>query len=207
MECNEHQLALERAHRLLRGHTSGTLLLDGLPYSMLYMVDPRTGSLVLSIENEMANAQDAVLVVPEDTFDAPMRVSIELDPTIQEEACDRFLAYHLHEPGNLWAHARLNFAKLEAGEVLSGEELEIPNPLVDDLPGLCKKLNSDRSALAMVCRLLSKADIPEPTAVGIDPIGFDVRGSFGVVRVEFPSPVGDAKQAEDVLGALLGGVL
>ena len=135
MECNEHQLALDRAHRLLRGHTSGTLLLDGLPYSMLYLVDPRTGSLVMSIENEMVNAQDAVLVVPEDTFDAPLRVSIELDPTIQEEACDRFLAYHLHEPGSTWARGRINFAKLESGEVLSGDELETPNPLVDDLPG------------------------------------------------------------------------
>ncbi len=207
MDLNEHQLAVQRAHRLLRQHTSGTLLLDGLPYSMLYMIDPRTGSLVMSIEEEMTNTDDAVLVIPEDTFDAPMRISIELDTRIEEEACDRFLAYHLHEPASRWAHGRINFAKLESGDVVDQDELEKPNPLINEHSGLCKKLNLDRKALSLVCKLLSKADLPEPTAVGIDPIGFDVRGQFGVVRVEFPSPVEDARQAEDVLAALFGSVL
>ncbi len=206
MSFSDHQLAVERAARLLRGHTSGTLLLDGLPYSMLYMIDPRTGSLVMSIEEEMINARDAVLVVPEDTFDAPMRLSIDFDPSIQEEACDRFLAYHLHEPSSMWVHGRINFAKLESGAVVSQDEIEQTNPLINELSGLCKKLKNDRKALKLVCKLLTKADLDEPTAVGIDPIGFDVRGSYGVLRVEFPSPVDDAKQAEDVLAALLGGV-
>ena len=202
----EHQYAIERASRLIRGHAAGTLLVDSRPHKTLYMIDPHTGSLVLTIEDEMLDGEDIVLVLPEDTFDAPIRVSLDLTTTIGEEACDRFLAYHLHQPRSVWVHGQINFAKLESGEVISKEELEIPNGLMNEHSGLCRKLNIDRKALREVCKLLAKADIEEPTAVGIDLIGFDVRGPFGVVRVEFPSPVMNATQAEDVLAALFGGV-
>ncbi|MBL4698729.1 MAG: hypothetical protein JKX70_07835 [Phycisphaerales bacterium] len=203
----EHQYAIDRATRLIRGHTQGTLLVDARPYDVLYMVDPHTGSIVLTIEDTMLENEDVVLVIPEDRFDAPMRMSLDLTTTIEEEACDRFMAYHLCQPSPIWVHGQINFAKLESGDVVSQEEIQCPNALINELSGLCKKLNCDRKALAMVCKLLAKTDIVEPTAVGIDPIGFDVRGQFGVVRVEFPSPVENARQAEDVLAALFGSVL
>ena len=207
MNDEDQQLAVARADRLLRGHTQGTLLLDARPYDVLYMTDPRTGALVLSIEETMLESEDVVLVIPEDRYDAPMRMGLDLTTAIEEEACDRFMAYHLCQPSPIWAHGQINFAKLESGDVVSQEEIQCPNALIGELAGLCKKLNSDRKALAMVCKLLAKTDIVEPTAVGIDPIGFDVRGQFGVVRVEFPSPVENARQAEDVLAALFGSVL
>lgn len=206
MNNDDHQLAIDRAFRLLRGHTTGTLLADSTPYDALYIVDPFTGSLVLTVEESMLDADDVVLVLPEDRFDAPIRVSLDLSTSIDEEPCDRFLAYHLHQPSSIWARGAINFAKLESGEVVSDEELQIPNELIKVLPSLCKKLNIDRRALADICTLLTKASIEEPTAVGVDPIGFDVRGLFGVLRVEFPSPVRGASEAEDVLAALLGGV-
>ena len=202
----EQQDAINRATRLLRGHTTGTLVADTLPHEIRYIVDPTTGSLVLTAEESMLDAQDVVLVLPEDRFDAPIRVSLDLSTNIDEEPCDRFLAYHLHQPSSIWARGAINFAKLESGEVISDEQLQTPNGLADELPSLCKKLNNDRKALASICSLLTKATIEEPTAVGVDPIGFDVRGRYGVLRVEFPSPVKDAGEAEDVLAALLGGV-
>ena len=203
----DHQDAIQRATRLLKGHTQGTLLADSAPYdSVRYIVDPRTGSLVLTVEEATLDSEDVVLVIPEDRFDAPMRVSLDLSTAIDEEPCDRFLAYHLHQPCSIWARGKINFAKLESGEVVGTDELETPNPLIDALAGLCKKLNSDRKALGEVCKLLTKAKVDEPLAVGIDPIGMDVRTKFGVLRVEFPSPVEDATQAEDVIAALYGGV-
>ena len=207
MNNDDHLHATDRATRLLKGHTQATLLADSTPYdSVCYIVEPRTGSLVLSVEEAILDADDVVLVIPEDRFDAPMRVSLDLSTNIEEEACDRFLAYHLHQPSSIWALGRINFAKLESGEVVGTDELEIPNPLIDALAGLCKKLNTDRKALGEVCKLLTKAKVDEPLAVGIDPIGMDVRTKFGVLRVEFPSPVEDATQAEDVIAALYGGV-
>ena len=202
----DQQHAIDRAIRLLRGHTTGTLLADSTPYDVRYIVDPVTGSLVLTADEAMFDADDVVLVLPEDRFDAPIRVSLDLSTNIDEEPCDRFLAYHLHQPSSIWTRGLINFAKLESGEVVSDEQLQIPNGIVKQLPSLCKKLNSDRKALAEICNLLTRASIEEPTAVGVDPIGFDVRGRFGVLRVEFPSPVKDADEAEDVLAALLGGV-
>ena len=205
MDTDQSQ-AIERAKRLLYGHTTGTLMIDSTPNDIEYIVDPRTGSLVLTAQEDMLNGDDVVLVVPEDRFDSPLRLSLELSTEIDEEPCDRFIAYHLHQPRPIWICGRIHFAKLDSGSVVSDDELEVPNPLVDALPGLCKKLNADRKALHDVCLLLTRADIKEPVAVGVDPIGFDVRSRFGVVRVEFPGVVENAMQAEDVIAALLGGV-
>jgi hypothetical protein len=207
MDKNDQQLAVERATRLLLGHTAGTMLVDSVPYDMLYIVDPRTGSLVLTIEDDMLSADDVVLVIPKDTFDAPIRVSLELDTEINEETCDRFLAYHLDQPMARWSRGHINFAKIESGDVINQDQLEVPNRLIGELPMLCRRLNSDPKALREVCKLLTRAQVDEPIAVGIDPLGFDVRGQFGVLRVEFPSPVEHASQAEDVIAALYGGVL
>lgn len=203
---DDQRLAVERAHRILRAHTTGTLLIDSLPYDMTYIIDPHTGSLVLTLEEDMLEGDDIVLVVPEDRFDAPMRLSIDLSTYINEEPCDRFIAYHLNQPSPIWARGQINFAKLECGAVVGNDELGVPNPLIQSLSSLCKKLNNDRKALHDVCLLLTKADIEDPIAVGVDPIGFDVRSRFGIVRVEFPGSVENATQAEDVIAALIGGV-
>lgn len=192
---------------LLRGHSTGTLLVDGTPTEALYLVDPRAGSLILSIEPDMLNGDDIVLVIPEDRFDAPLRASLMLQEETEGEATDRFMAYHTRQPLPGWARGRLSFVKLETGAVVAQEELEIPNPLIDALPGLCKKLNSDRKALREVCKLLARVDIEEPLAVGIDDLGFDVRARFGVVRVTLPSRMRTGQEAEDVVAALLRGVL
>lgn len=205
---SDHQHAVVRASRLLRGHTSGTLLVDSTPYEeMLYIIDPRSGSLVLSVDHELLDGTDTVLVIPQDTFEAPLRVSLELLQQIDEEPCDRFMAYHTRQPGAVYVHGKINFAKIDSGEVISQGELETPNPLINELSGLCKKLNSDRKALREVCKLLTRIDIEDPIAVGVDHLGFDVRARFGVVRVELPSRVETGTQAEDVIAALIGGVL
>lgn len=204
----DHHNAIVRALRLLRGHTRSTLLVDSTPYEeMLYIIDPRSGSLILSVDHELLEGTDIVLVIPQDTFDAPMRVSLELSTQIDEEPCDRFMAYHTRQPGAVYVRGKINFAKIDSGEVISQSELETPNPLINELSGLCKKLNNDRKALREVCKLLTRIEIDEPVAVGVDDLGFDVRARFGVVRVELPSRVDTGTQAEDVIAALIGGVL
>jgi hypothetical protein len=203
-ETSQHEI--ERAGTLLRGHTAGTLIVDAVPFDIKYIIDPRLGSLVLAVTIDMLASDDVVLVIPEDRFDAPIRAGLELASEIEEEACDRFVAYHLDRPYPVWARGRINFVKLDSGAVIDQSEIERPNPLVDALPGLCKRLNADRQSLGDVCTLLTHASIDDPVAVGVDPFGFDVRCRFGVLRVEFPSPVHDARQAEEVIAALYGGV-
>jgi hypothetical protein len=211
MDNDDRQSAIDHALRLLRGHCVGTLLIDGRPYVTKIMIDPRTGSFVFSALHEMLEAEDIVLILPEDRFDAPIHAGLEILTEVEEEACDRFLAYHLDQPNPIWTRGRINFVKIRdgigKGNVLDQEEIEIPNTLVRELPSLCKKLNSDPKALKLICKLLAKVDVDEPVAVGVDPIGFDVRTRFGIVRVEFPSKVQSAEQAEHVIAALVGGVL
>ncbi|MEX0876287.1 MAG: hypothetical protein WD114_02410 [Phycisphaerales bacterium] len=206
IDGTEHHDPLTHALGLLRGHTTGTLLVDGTPTPVLYIVDPRAGSLVLGVEHEMFEGDDIVMVVPEDSFDAPLRVSLMLDEEPEGEATDRFMAYHMRQPLPVWARGSISFVKVDSGSVVSQEQIEAPNLLIDALPGLCRRLNSDRDALREVCKLLAKVDIEDPIAVGIDDLGFDVRARFGVVRVEMPSPIGSAQEAEDVIAALFGGV-
>lgn len=205
-ETNEQHDPVTHALELLRGHTTGTLLVDSTPTDVLYIVDPRTGALILSAEAGMLGGDDIVLVIPEDRFDAPMRASLMLEEEPEGEATDRFMAYHTRQPLPMWARGSISFVKVDSGAVVSQEQIETPNPLIDALAGLCRKLNSDPVALREVCRLLTGADIEEPVAVGIDDLGIDVRARFGVVRVALPSPVASGEEAEEVIAALYGGV-
>jgi len=200
---NQH---ITDAIKLLCSCTSATLLVDSVPYDIRYIVDPRTGSLVLCASREMLQGDDVVCVIPEDRFDAPMRMSIELSEDISEEASDRFLAYHLHQDRPLSISGRINFAKLSSGAVIDQADIEHPNPLVDGIPALCRSLNRDRSMLASVCRLMTNATVEDPLAVGVDEYGFDARTPFGVLRVEFPAPVADTDECAHVIAALLDGV-
>jgi len=147
-----------------------------------------------------------VLVVPEDRFDAPIRVTLSLHEEPESDASDRFLAYHQRQEHPRWARGRIAFTKLDSGGVADGEALMRPNPLLDAIPRLCKRLNNDQGALRELCRLLDKVEIEHPVAVGVDEEGCDVRAEFGVVRVQWPAPVADADACEEVIATLFGGV-
>lgn len=204
-EHDTHQ-TLTRARTLLRSHTTGTLLCDGTPYETRYIIDPVDGALMMCSESEMFEAQDCVLVIPEDRFNAPIRVTLSLQEEPESGSSDRYLAYHRKQDRPRWARGRIAFAKIDSGGVADGEALMIPNPLNASISSLCKRLNSDPRALREVCLLLSKAKIEQPVAVGVDEEGCDVRAEFGVVRVQWPAPVPDANACEEVIASLLGGV-
>lgn len=198
---------LRRARSLLRSHTTGTLLCDGTPTPVRYIVDPSSGGLVLCVEQDMLGADDCVLAVPEDSFSCPMRVNISVEEMAESISSDRYIAYHLRQDRPVWARGTISFAKIDSGGVADGEALMTPNPLLDAIPQLCKRLNADRKALREVCRLLTKADIENPIAVGVDEEGSDIRAEFGVVRMSWPGPVEDADECERVIASLIGGAL
>ncbi|HCT46489.1 MAG: hypothetical protein CMJ35_03880 [Phycisphaerae bacterium] len=204
-EHDPHQ-TLVRARTLLRSHTTGTLLCDGTPYEALYIIDPSDGALVVSAESEMFEADDCVLVIPEDRFNAPIRVTLSLKEEPESGSTDRYLAYHQRQQRPRWARGKIAFAKVDSGGVADGDALMVPNPLNASISSLCKRLNNDPKALREVCLLLSKVKIEQPVAVGVDEEGCDVRAEFGVVRVQWPAPVPDANACEEVIASLLGGV-
>lgn len=198
---------LVRARSLIRSHTGGTLLCDGTPTPASYIIDPSSGELVLCVEHEMLGADDCVLAIPEDSFTCPIRVTLAIEEMPESIASDRYLAYHLRQDRPLWARGRIAFAKIDSGGVADGEALMTPNPLNDAIPHLCKRLNADQFALREVCKLMTGARIDEPVAVGVDDEGSDIRADFGVVRMNWPSPVMDADECELVIASLIGGAV
>ena len=54
---------------------------------------------------------------------------------------------------------------------------------------------------------MTGARIESPVAVGVDEEGCDIRAGFGVVRMNWPAPVRDARQCELVIASLIGGVV
>jgi len=205
-EHQSHSDPAARAIGLLRSSTTGTLICDSLPTPVEYLLDPAGRGLILCAQHAMLDAEDCVLAVPEDRFDCPMRVSLNLSEEPEGIITDRYFAYHLSQNRPLWARGSIGFAKLDSGEVVDGSLLMEPNPLSANIPRLCRLLNSDPHALGEVCLLLTHARISSPVAVGVDDLGCDVRGEFGVLRVPWPSPVHDADTCEQVIAALIGGV-
>ena len=197
---------VDQARTLLRAHTTATLLCDGTPTPVAYIIDPESGALVLCAEHSMFDADDCVLAVPEDRFDCPMRVNLSLTEMPESISTDRYLAYHARQDRPIWTRGEISFAKVHSGGVADGEELMTPNPLVAAIPQLCKRLNADDKALREICRLLAGVGIDRPVAVGVDEQGCDVRAEFGVVRVNWPGPVDDAEMCERVIASLIGGV-
>jgi hypothetical protein len=199
----ESRLAAE-ALRTLRAHRAGTLLCDGQPEPVRFILDGRDGSLVLPIAPPLLDAGELLLCLPDDSFDTTMRALVlPTGAEPDEEARDRYLAYHGRASEAAWVRARPEFVKLSGGRVVDGERVVVPNALRGEEPALCRTLNADRDALRRVVGLLAKVEPDEPLAVGVDPDGFDVRARFGIVRVEFPAPVPNGAEAERVIRTLL----
>jgi hypothetical protein len=198
---------LKRARSLLRAHTTGTLLCDGTPTPVSYIIDPSSGELVLCLEHDMLMAEDCVLAIPEDSFSCPIRVNLSMREMPESIVSDRYMAYHMRQERPVWARGSISFAKIDSGGVADGEALMAPNPLLGAIPHLCKRLNADRQALSELCKLLTRATIENPIAVGVDEEGSDLRAEFGVVRMNWPGPVEDADECERVIASLIGGAL
>ncbi|MBO6514683.1 MAG: hypothetical protein JJ974_12030 [Phycisphaerales bacterium] len=194
---------LNRAMHLMRSAWSCTLLYDEAAFESQCMIDPRSGEFLVGIVSDAQDARDIVLACPRDSFDARLRISVELSEQVSEEQCDRFTAYHLPATTPLLARATYEYAKLDSGEVVTPDQCPLVNPLVDQLGPLCRALNADRERLARVCLNLSGVEHESPLAVGVDPDGIDIRARFGLVRMVLPEPITDHEHALDTIRRLL----
>lgn len=193
------------AARVVRRHTRGVALADGVPFDCRFVVDGTSGELVLGAEQGVLDAGELVLCLPDESFDADATLLVHHRPADEDRWTDRHLAYHPDARPPRWARAAVDSVKLRSGAVVAGDRLGLPNPLIGAEPSLCKRLNADRAALRTLCRLLAGVEPEDPVAVGVDRLGIDVRARFGVVRVELPAPCDDADEAARVVDALIGG--
>lgn len=196
------QVAAEEAHGFLRGHTSGDLRFDEQCRPLKYIVGP-DGSLVAPLVYAMLSCDNAVLCVPCDTEDA-MEIQVTPAPLDAEGPdgglTDRWRIYHGDPLDTHWARLGIDAARFKRW-VIDGTELVRANPLAADEPRLCREINQEHAAtLRRFCTQAAGIDVIAPTLVGIDPLGFDVRRRFDVVRVPAPSPM---TTPDEVLSTLL----
>ncbi|MCA9304141.1 MAG: hypothetical protein KC996_08470 [Phycisphaerales bacterium] len=200
---HNHPDAPRRARALLRAHTLGVLLADETPTPIRYCVLPDSGALIIDCDRDILDASEHVLMIPEESFAPPLSLMLSLEETGNEALHDRHRAYHDGSPLTHYAVATILGGKLDNSEVVDGDEIQQPNPLGPAISRLGRLLNADRVVLAAICDSLTGAQPEEPTAVGIDPHGFDVRARFGVIRVRFGEPCGDEEAARIVIERLI----
>lgn len=191
------------AARILRRHTRCVALADGSPHPCRFVVDGLSGELVLPSEPALADADELVLCLPDETFDADATVLIHHRPADEDRWTDRHMAYHPDAQATRWLRGTVDALKLRSGEVVPAEHLGLLNPLAAAEPELCKRLNADHATLRTLCRLLTGVEPEQPVCVGVDRLGIDVRARFGVIRLDLPAPCEDPEEARRVIGALI----
>lgn len=199
--------AVDTARRHARRFRKGVLRADDEIIPCAFVIDGEDGRLVMPTDDEIWDAVDLVLYVPDDGF-AEMALLIDAERFDEPfaESKDRHLAYHGRAEGLHWVRARVESAKW-GGEIFPGDRLLGPNPLRAVEPGLCRRLNEDKAALAEVSELLTRVRPETPLCVGVDHLGMDVRTRVGVIRVEWPREIESEDSAPGVVEALLTGSL
>jgi hypothetical protein len=149
--------------------------------------------------------EDATLHVPDEGenglgLQLEVRVLEEGEGTIPPEYArlmDRWEAYHGRR-----GTARFMVGVAQAARwlnmVVDGDELTVVNTLRNEAV-LLRQLNADREVLRRGIGRQTKLRVFEPTAVGVDQRGVDVRTRTGVVRVAAP----DNRQLNDAEAAAL----
>lgn len=193
----------------LRGHLSGVIRFDGEFIDLKVVIAP-DGRLVAPVMVAMLTSVDCALFLPrepKDEFDDAIQIQIELEKF--DEAgpdgglADRWKIYHGEPPDVNWATFAIDAARLK-DVFVSGDAFEIPNGLHGYEAAICREINAgDLEALRRLASACCDHELDEARLVGIDELGFDVRGRFDVVRVTAPELMLDGDAARATLAALL----
>lgn len=211
--------------RTLRRYTEGTLGYGDRRTPIRTVIDRATGRLVFPVEASALDAGHLVLFLPGESR-CVLQVLLlvnRLNNSEMHEAPDRWRAYHgffgtATKPGEatnasappgssggvpgVWAIANIEAGKTET-LVFNPEELMIPNALLTCEARLVRELNARRDALRDACARHLGVAVPEPVAVGVDPLGIDVRARFGVLRLEFGDHAPEEASARSACEQLL----
>ena len=186
--ANEHGFIVE-AQQYLRTHLGGILGFDG-EYVPIKLVVAPDGALVAPVMVAMLRSFDVTLFLPDEGDDSMhMQVTLEefgekgeRDGVPNGALCDRWRIYHGEPEDVRWARVSIDAARFQ-GRMFDGLALMVPNPLAGIEPGVCRRVNAEfREALRAAAAANAGLEIEDPRLVGVDPLGFDVRGRFDVVR-------------------------
>ena len=199
--------ALE-ALAFLRGNLSGLIRFDEEFIPIKIVVGP-CGRIVAPVMVAMLQSVDCVLFLPEEP-DEEGGNSIQLQVELRQFSedgpdgalADRWRIYHGEPPDVNWATFEVDAARYDE-LFLMGEAIQVANPLRDAEPGICREINAEHEdALRATVIGEAKIELDSPRLVGVDPLGFDVRGLYEVIRLPSPRILMDAEAARNCLNEL-----
>ena len=193
----------------LRGHLTGVIRFDEEFIEIKVILSP-DGRLVAPVMVAMLRGFNCALFLPHeprDEEDPALQLQVELaqfDENGPDGAlADRWQIYHGEPPDVNWAFFDIDAARI-MGIFIAGEALRVPNALAEFEPAFCKEFNAnDSEPLRRLASATAGHELDEATLVGVDELGFDVRGRFDVVRVAAPQPMLYPETARTALQALL----
>ena len=195
------------ARAFLRANLTGTIGFDDefIPIKVVIAPD---GHLVAPVMVAMLRAFDVVIFLPAED-DAAMQLQVTLEEIQDKDEhaalCDRWRIYHGEPEDVRWARISIDAAKFD-GRMFDGLALMERNALAAAEPGICRKVNAEmRDLLKKACLRVAKVEIEDPRLVGVDPLGFDVRGRFDVVRLDADPEIADESDAYAALEDLAAG--
>jgi hypothetical protein len=195
------------ARAFLRANLRGAIGFDGEFVPIKVVVAP-DGALVAPVMVAMLRSVDVVLFLPEEGDDAmQLQVTLEEIQDAGETAalCDRWRIYHGEPEDVRWARFSIDAAKFR-DMMFDGLALMEANPLAAAEARICRRVNSElRDALRKACLAVAKVEVEDPRLVGVDPLGFDVRGRFDVIRLPADPPIVDENDAVEALADLADG--
>ena len=185
------------ARAFLRANLAGAIGFDGEVRPIKLVVAP-DGALVAPVMVAMLRAFDVVVFLPEEGDEA-MQLQVTLEE-IQDAGdfaslCDRWRIYHGEPEDVRWARISIDAAKFD-GRMFDGLALMQPNALAEAEPRICRKVNAEmRELLRKACLAVAEVEIEDPRLVGVDPLGFDVRGRYEIVRLDANPEIADESDA------------
>ncbi len=204
MESFDEQQVADAAWLYLRSNSTATIKFDENTLDVSYVIN-HEGVLVIPAMVAMLQPCDVVMFIPEYCEDCiEMHVSLQEFKEEGEHASlsDRWQVYHGFSPEVQWAMLEIDAARFH--EVfIDGEQLQRENPLGELEPALCKDLNENHiEHLIEICKKHTNVAVQDPVVVGVDPLGFDIRASFGIIRVPTETPFATT---DDVTAFVSGG--
>ena len=200
---------LRPAIAFLRANLSGLLRFD-TEYMPIRIVVAPDGRLVASVMESMLLSTDCALHLPEEPDDRDndvMQLMVTLDRFEESgsdgELADRWRIYHGDPPDVRWATMSIDFCKFR-DLAIDGEAMMPANPLAEHEASICRRFNEARGDdLRRLVLQDAEIELEDPKIVGVDSLGFDVRGRFDVVRIDFKDDVDSSESACAAIDALL----
>ena len=189
----------------LRGHLEGLIRFDENVLPIKFVVEPE-GRIVAPVMVAMLTAGDTVLHLP-DEEEHSMHVMVTLE-SFEEQGrdgglADRWRIYHGEPEDVRWAIMHIDAVRLD-GVFYDGDALLVPNALHRIEPAVCRWANQSMiDGMRSACLEQKRIELNEPMMVGVDPLGFDVRGRFEVVRLDVEGQIHDEESARSALEGLI----